>query len=115
MSAPRSIVMAAEHSISIRTQKDIDDALGASFGSAGLVLAEAQLSPEFFDLRSGLAGELFQKFTNYHLPVALVIADFSAHGERFHELAREHATHSSIRFVHAVPEARAWLQTRCED
>lgn len=115
MNTSRPIVMASEQSISICARKDIDNALSTSFGSAGLVLTEAELSPEFFALRSGLAGELFQKFTNYQLPVALVIADFSGHGERFAELAHEHASHPSIRFVHSVPEALAWLQARPED
>jgi len=30
----------------------------------GIILREEDLAPEFFDLRSGLAGELLQKFVN---------------------------------------------------
>jgi hypothetical protein len=35
-----------------------------------------------FDLRNGLAGELFHKFTNYKQRVAIVLPDFEAYGER---------------------------------
>jgi hypothetical protein len=44
MRASPTIVMAAEQSIAIRAPKDIDDALRASFGSAGLVSTEAELA-----------------------------------------------------------------------
>lgn len=88
--------------------------IGACFGLDGLILSETDLSPAFFDLRSfdlrsGLAGEAFQKFTNERIRVALVLPDFAAHGERFAELAREHARHPLIRFVHSQAQARAWL------
>ncbi|AZI41941.1 DUF4180 domain-containing protein [Deinococcus psychrotolerans] len=77
--------------------------------SDGLILSEAELGDEFFRLSSGLAGELFQKFVNYRLPVALVLPDFSAHGERFAELAYEHSRHSAVRFVTSQEEALEWL------
>ncbi|WP_216328618.1 DUF4180 domain-containing protein [Deinococcus aestuarii] len=102
---------AGELGVSLRTLADVNEVLGAAFGADGLILTEADLSPEFFRLRSGLAGEAFQKFTNYRIRVALVLPDFGAHGERFAELAYEHRAHNAIRFVHTEEEARAWLQT----
>ncbi|MFY9571309.1 MAG: DUF4180 domain-containing protein, partial [Blastocatellia bacterium] len=77
----------------------------------GLILTENDLATEFFDLRSGLAGELFQRFINYKLRIAIVLPDASAHGERFSELADEHRSHTMIRFVSSTDEARAWLDT----
>lgn len=108
--APK-IIVASDSGINIRSSSDISDALGMSFGSKGLVLAESDLAPEFFDLRTGLAGELFQKFINYKLRLAIVLPDPEAYGERFGELAYEHRSHDMIRFVSSKDEAIAWLGT----
>jgi len=84
--------------------------LGQSYGFEGLLLSEGKLGPEFFDLRSSLAGELFQKCTNYRLSLALVVPDPAAHGERFTELAFEHRAHRLIHFFGTLEEARKWLE-----
>ncbi len=109
MNEERKIVVASDSGISIRSFSDISDAIGACFGADGLILAEDDLAREFFDLRSGLAGELFQKLMNYKLRAAIVVADSKAYGERFSELVYEHTSHSMIRFVRSEDEARAWL------
>jgi len=109
MNEERRILVASDSGISIRSISDISDALGACIGAEGLIVTENDLAPEFFDLRSGLAGELFQKFTNYNLRVAIVLPDPEAYGERFSELAYEHRSHSMIRFVRSKDEARDWL------
>jgi len=111
MSKVRQILIATKSGIAIRSFGDISDALGACFGAAGLILTENDLAREFFDLHSGLAGELFQKFINYKLRVAIVLPDPEAYGKRFSELAYEHTLHSMIRFVRSKDEAKAWLQT----
>ena len=74
----------------IDSPEAISDALAKGMEEGGLLLSEADLAPTFYDLASGLAGELFQKFVNYRVPLALVIKDPAVHGERFVELAREH-------------------------
>ena len=101
--------MASDAGISIRSFSDISDAIEACIGTGGLILTENDLSKEFFDLRSGLAGEFFQKFINYKVRVAIILQDTGAYGERFAELAFEHASHPMIRFVRSKSEARAWL------
>jgi hypothetical protein len=111
MNEKRRIVVASDSGLSIRSFNDISDALGVCLGSAGLVLTENDLAPEFFDLHSGLAGEFFQKFTNYRLRVAIVLPDPEAYGERFSELVYEHRSHNMIRFVGSQDEAKAWLCT----
>lgn len=103
------VLVASDSGITVRSFSDVSDALGACLGGAGLVLTEKDLGPDFFDLRTGLAGELFQKFVNYRLRVAIVVADPQAYGERFSELAYEHKTHNMIRFVNSTDEAQAWL------
>lgn len=75
----------------------------------GLLIDEQDLGPDFFDLRTGLAGEVFQKFTNYRVRLALVISAPSSHGTRFAELAREHSNHPSVRIFESEQTARRWL------
>ncbi len=110
MSEQRRILVASDSGISIRSFRDIPDAVGACLGADGLILAEDDLSQGFFDLSTGLAGELFQKFVNYKLRVAIILPNPEAHGERFKELAYEHSSHSLVRFVRSRDEADAWLR-----
>ena len=94
---------------SIFSLEDIGEALGVSMDRGGLVLGEADLSPAFFDLRSGFAGEVLQKFTNYRARLAIVVIDASSHGSRFSELVYEHRTHACVRFFSTAQLARQWL------
>jgi len=110
MSSVRKIVIASDRGISIRCRDDISDAVGASLGR-GLILTEADLGPDFFDLRTGLAGELIQKFVNYRVRVAMIVPMPDAHGERFAELAHEHSAHPTVRFVRTLDEATQWMHT----
>jgi hypothetical protein len=93
----------------ISSPADIAEALGASIDAGGIVLDESQLCPDFFDLRTGLAGEVFQKFTNYRARLAIVVADESAYGSRFSELIYEHRSHKQVRFFASAQLARQWL------
>jgi hypothetical protein len=104
-----NIIIASQLGISIKSFGDISYALGSCLGTRGVILTETDLAPEFFDLRTGLAGELFQKFINYKMRVAIVAPAPEAYGERFSELAYEHATHNMIRLVRTEDEAWDWL------
>jgi Domain of unknown function (DUF4180) len=108
MTTPNHFLIAAEARIAIRTPSEISNAVGATFGTAGLILTESDLAPEFFDLKTGFAGELFQKFTNYGLRLILIVSSPERHGDRFTELAREHRSHNSVRIVPTKDEADAW-------
>lgn len=95
--------------ISIASAEDLRDAISAGMERGGLLIDEQDLGPDFFDLRTGLAGEVFQKFTNYRVRLALVISAPSSHGTRFAELAREHRNHPSVRIFESEQTARRWL------
>lgn len=41
-----------------------------------IILHEENIAPEFFDLKTKLAGEVLQKFVQYRMPLA-VVGDFS--------------------------------------
>ena len=93
----------------IDSQSDIADAVAAGLECGGLLVDESDISPSFFQLSSGLAGELFKNFVNYRFPLALVFKNPSEYGERFNELVAEHRTHSMIRILSDQAKALQWL------
>jgi hypothetical protein len=110
MSEKNKIIVAADADIFIDSFEAISDAVGKCYSAEGLLLTESDVSPEFFNLRSGLAGELFQKFANYQIRLAIVVKDSAAYGERVSELIFEHRNHSSIRFFNSLTDAKSWLE-----
>lgn len=100
--------MASDRGISIATRDDVSEAVAAGLGR-GLIISEGNLSPDFFDLRTGLAGELIQKLVNYRVRTAIIVASPETHGEWLAELAYEHATHPTVRFVRSTDEAIEWM------
>ncbi len=110
MNEEQNILIAADAGIFIDSFQSISDALGKCYGADGLILTESDVSPDFFNLRLGLAGELFQKLTNYQIKLALVLQNTDAYGERFSELVFEHKTHPLIRFFNSTDEAKVWLK-----
>lgn len=98
--------------IEIRSMADIANAISRGLERGALLIDESNLCREFFDLRSGLAGELFQKSVNYGTPLAIVICDPQKHGERFSELVHEHRRHALVRFFPTDCEARKWLESQ---
>lgn len=60
-------------------QDALDQLIGAAFYRAEVVAVPApRLDDGFFDLSSGLAGAIMQKFVNYHLRL-VVLGDISHH------------------------------------
>lgn len=96
--------------IEIRFMADVADAISRGLEQGALLLDEANICQEFFDLRTGLAGELFQKSANYGMPLAIVISDPKQYGQRFGELVHEHRRHTLVRFFPSASEAREWLE-----
>ena len=95
--------------IAIRSVGDVSDALVLSLRQGGLIVTETNLCPEFFDLRTGVAGEWLQRFVNYRAKLAIVVVDPRLHGERCAELVYEHRAHPVVRFFGSEAEARRWL------
>ena len=63
----------------VRTPQDALELLAtAQYGHEAtcLLLHAHNLTPEFFDLKTGLAGEILQKYTNYKLKL-VIVGDFS--------------------------------------
>ncbi|WP_173924474.1 DUF4180 domain-containing protein [Agromyces sp. Marseille-P2726] len=68
------------HGPAIVTSDDTSDLIGSAWANRAELIAipAARLDPAFFDLSSGVAGEMTQKFVNYRLRVAIV-GDISAY------------------------------------
>jgi Domain of unknown function (DUF4180) len=64
-----------DKSVSVRTTGDLLD-LMANSGSGTFAIHQESLSPEFFDLKSWLAGEMLQKISNYRKRL-IIIGDYS--------------------------------------
>ena len=79
-------------------------------GTRALLFDTGALPPAFFDLSSGVAGEVVQKLANYHVRMAGVVPDLELHSPRFREFAREANKGRQFRFFATRQEAIAWLE-----
>lgn len=64
--------------IILRTTEDGLDLLGNLYyqGFDKIIINEKNITPDFFDLKNGIAGAILQKFSQYRMPLAIV-GDFS--------------------------------------
>lgn len=78
---------------------------------SGLVLLHAAaLKPEFFQLKTGAAGDMLQKFVNYRVRAALLLeAGAPALSARFRELMGEANKGQQYRFFTERDAAEKWL------
>lgn len=81
-------------------------------GARALLLDAGALPAAFFDLRTGVAGDVVQKLVNYGVRMAAVVPDLGAHPERFREFAREANEGQQFRFFATRGEAIDWLGIR---
>lgn len=71
----------------------------------GVILHEKNISPDFFDLTSGMAGEILQKFSNYRVLFSLV-GDFQKYpSQSLKDFIYESNKAGKISFVNSVDEA----------
>jgi len=74
-----------------------------------IILHKENINQDFFDLRTGLAGEILQKFTNYHVQLAIV-GDFSSvKSESLKAFIRESNRGQQIFFVEDIETAKKML------
>lgn len=69
--------------IILKTKDDALDLMGNLYyqGFEKIILYERNISPSFFDLKNGIAGEILQKFSNYRMQLAIV-GDFEKYTSR---------------------------------
>lgn len=92
--------------IIVRTAEDGLNLLGDLYyqGFEKVILHQHQLDPAFFDLKSGLAGEILQKFANYRMRLAIV-GDFEqVESKSLRDFIYESNQGQLINFVGSVEE-----------
>jgi len=89
--AGRRVLLAADDGPMLAAERDAMDLVGEALGAGAQVIAVpvGRLSPDFFDLKTGLAGAVLQKTTNYRL-------GFAALGEIPAEALRSEALRAFI-------------------
>jgi len=74
--------------------------------TSNIAVHEANVSPEFFNLKTGVAGDVLQKMVNYRGRLA-IIGDITRHLERsesLRALVRESNRGRDVRFVATIAE-----------
>ena len=91
----------------INKTEDGLDLLGNLYyqGFDRIVLNEKYITPDFFDLKNGIAGEILQKFSNYRVRLAIV-GDFSKYTSKsLNDFIFESNKGRHINFVASTTEA----------
>lgn len=91
----------------IRTPQDGLDLLGNIYyeGFDRVILLQRHITPDFFDLKTGIAGEILQKFSNYRIRLA-VVGDFSVFSsESLRDFISESNRNRGVNFVSTISEA----------
>jgi hypothetical protein len=85
----------------------LDTVADAAYGGAERVIIPVErLSPDFFRLSTGLAGDILQKCSNYQLR-AVIVGDISAHTSKsgpLRDFIYESNKNGAIRFVPTMDE-----------
>jgi hypothetical protein len=91
----------------ITQAQDILDLIGdlVYYNCSSIIIHERSLHPDFFQLKTGLAGECLQKFSNYKVKLA-IIGDFSKYQSKsLHDLIRESNKGNRIFFLDTIDSA----------
>jgi hypothetical protein len=90
--------------------REVQDALDlmadcSYMGAGRIILHENSILPDFFELQTGLAGEILQKFSNYKVKLA-IIGDFSKYARRsLMDFMYESNKQGHINFVGSLEKA----------
>lgn len=75
-----------------------------------ILLYSENLSPDFFDLKSGIAGRVLLKFSNYATRVATVLLSDTAKHGRFYEMVLETNRGNQFRVFSKYADAVMWIK-----
>ena len=73
------------------------------------MLDETNFDATFYDLKSGLAGEIVQKFSNYRVWAVIIGSFQSVRSKRFLEFMAESNKGNQLKFTEDKEGALAWL------
>jgi hypothetical protein len=95
----------------VRNPNDILDllAFGVEHDTSLFMLNELNFDHSFYDLSSGFAGKVVQKFSNYHVRTVVLGSFESIQSNRFREFMAEANKGNQLRFTKEADEALRWL------
>ena len=101
----------SEETLILNTQDALDLMADCSYQGAGkIILHQKNFVPACFDLKTGIAGDILQKFSNYRVQLAIV-GDFAeVKSKSLRDFIRESNRQGRIFFVDSVQEARERLK-----
>jgi hypothetical protein len=104
----KQITVIAKGTVVINNAQDFLDTV-FNLPSSVIVLHEENLHPDFFELRTGLAGDILQKVVNYKLELGIV-GDFKKYQSKsLRDFIYESNKTNTIVFTNTVDEAIARL------
>jgi hypothetical protein len=70
-----------------------------------IIIHEKNILPDFFDLKTKLAGEILQKFSQYQMPL-IIVGDFTIYNiKRLNDFIAESNCSRQVNFVATTSEA----------
>jgi PadR family transcriptional regulator, regulatory protein AphA len=91
-------------------QDALDLCVACIENNTNILLIHAEtLAEDFFKLRTGLAGQVMQKFTNYHVKAAVLLTSEVKISSKFKELLAESNKRNDFRTFGSIAEAENWI------
>lgn len=91
----------------IEKAEDGLDLLGNVYyqGFDRMIIHERNITPDFFDLKNGMAGEMLQKFSNYRMRL-VIVGDFSLYTSKsITDFMYESNNGKQVNFLNTLEEA----------
>jgi hypothetical protein len=109
-SGSRKFVEGMDGGASLQTENDVLELIGVcgENDTDRIMLHEGMFPESFFDLKSGKAGMILQKFVNYQIRVAALISPSLIRG-KFGEFVTETNHGNHFRIFHDRDKAEHWL------
>jgi hypothetical protein len=95
----------------ISSERDVLELFADSYeyNTSLFLLYESNFHPDLFDLKTGLAGAVFQKFAVYHARAAVVLDLGEKKNKRFEEYMYESNQGNQVRYFTDREKAVDWL------
>jgi hypothetical protein len=93
------------------TQDALDLMAECSYrGATGILLKAGHLDKKFFDLKTGLAGDILQKFSNYQMKLAIAGEFSNISSKSLRDFIRESNRQGQVCFVESEEEGLRVLE-----
>lgn len=73
-------------------------------GFERIIIYEKNITPDFFDLKNGIAGEILQKFSNYRIRL-IIVGDFNYTSQSLKDFIYESNNGKQVNFLPTIAAA----------